>query len=89
MRSVPSLPVPVSATRRLHAPCALAGTAVAQLRALVGGRRYGAALWEQLQSIVDARLKANGVQNIFMPSLIPSSFLSKEASHVRAGERPI
>src|SRR5919107_3445145 len=43
----------------------------------------GYAVWEALQRELDARFKATGHQNIYLPLLIPQSFLTKEAEHVQ------
>lgn len=45
-------------------------------------RPYGYALWEGVQSWLDARFKETGHQNAYFPQLIPYSFLAKEAEHV-------
>ncbi|MEQ1948738.1 MAG: proline--tRNA ligase [Bryobacteraceae bacterium] len=42
----------------------------------------GYAIWEILQSELDRRFKATGHQNIYLPLLIPQSFLRKEAEHI-------
>ncbi|MFN7995088.1 MAG: proline--tRNA ligase [Bryobacteraceae bacterium] len=42
----------------------------------------GYAVWEVLQRELDDRFKATGHQNIYLPLLIPQSFLEKEAEHV-------
>jgi prolyl-tRNA synthetase len=42
----------------------------------------GYAVWEVLQREFDDRFKATGHQNIYLPLLIPQSFLEKEAEHV-------
>jgi prolyl-tRNA synthetase len=42
----------------------------------------GYAVWELLQRELDDRFKASGHQNIYLPLLIPQSFLRKEAEHV-------
>jgi prolyl-tRNA synthetase len=42
----------------------------------------GYAVWEILQRELDDRFKATGHQNIYLPLLIPQSFLEKEAEHV-------
>jgi prolyl-tRNA synthetase len=42
----------------------------------------GYAVWELLQRELDDRFKACGHQNIYLPLLIPQSFLQKEAEHV-------
>ncbi len=46
-------------------------------------RPYGYALWENMQARLDARLKATGHTNAYFPTLIPESFLKKEAEHVK------
>src|ERR1700738_1376205 len=43
----------------------------------------GYAVWEMLQRELDDRFKATGHQNIYLPLLIPQSFLKKEAEHVK------
>lgn len=45
-------------------------------------RPYGYALWERMQSGMDARIKATGTQNAYFPLLIPQSYLAREADHV-------
>ena len=42
----------------------------------------GYAVWEAIQRELDRRFKAAGHQNIYLPLLIPQSFLEKEAEHV-------
>lgn len=42
----------------------------------------GYAIWENIQKEVDARFKATGVENVYMPMLIPESLLQKEKDHV-------
>src|SRR5271154_5760784 len=42
----------------------------------------GYAVWERIQRELDDRIKATGHQNIYLPLLIPQSFLKKEAEHV-------
>ncbi|MCL6466358.1 MAG: proline--tRNA ligase [candidate division WOR-3 bacterium] len=46
-------------------------------------RPYGYALWENMQALLDARFKATGHMNAYFPTLIPESFLKKEAEHVK------
>ncbi len=46
-------------------------------------RPYGYALWENMQTLLDARFKATGHMNAYFPTLIPESFLKKEAEHVK------
>ena len=45
-------------------------------------RPYGNALWENIKTILDKRIKETGHENAIFPLLIPQSFLSKEAKHV-------
>jgi prolyl-tRNA synthetase len=45
-------------------------------------RPYGYAIWEQLQSEVDRRIKAAGAENAYFPLFIPESYLHREAEHV-------
>ncbi len=45
-------------------------------------RPYGYAIWENIQKILDARFKATGVENVYMPMFIPESLLKKEKDHV-------
>lgn len=42
----------------------------------------GYAIWELMQQALDRLLKQEGVQNCYFPTLIPYSFLQKEADHV-------
>lgn len=42
----------------------------------------GYAIWEKIQNNLDARFKKTGVQNVYLPVLIPESLLQKEADHV-------
>lgn len=45
-------------------------------------RPYGYAIWENMQQILNMKIKRMGVQNAYFPLLIPESFLKKEAKHV-------
>ena len=45
-------------------------------------RPYGYAIWENIQKDLDARFKALGVENVYMPMFIPESLLQKEKDHV-------
>ena len=45
-------------------------------------RPYGYALWEAIQSNLDAKFKSTGHENAYFPQLIPYSFIAKEAAHV-------
>ena len=42
----------------------------------------GYAIWENIQKEMDARFKATGVENVYLPMLIPESLLQKEKDHV-------
>lgn len=42
----------------------------------------GYALWENIQKNLDARFKKTGVENVYMPLLIPESLLAKEKAHI-------
>ena len=46
-------------------------------------RPYGYSIWENMQKIVDQKIKQTGTQNAYFPLLIPESFLKKEAEHVK------
>ena len=45
-------------------------------------RPNGYAIWENIQKELDARFKATGVENVYMPLFIPESLLQKEKDHV-------
>jgi prolyl-tRNA synthetase len=45
-------------------------------------RPYGYGLWENMQRLLDRRLKETGHQNAYFPLLIPESLLQLEADHV-------
>lgn len=45
-------------------------------------RPYGYALWENMQKVMDEKLKATGHENVYMPMFIPESLLQKEKDHV-------
>ena len=44
---------------------------------------YGYAIWEKMQHQLDKMFKETGAQNAYFPLLIPKSFLSREAEHVK------
>lgn len=44
---------------------------------------YGYAIWEKMQHELDRMFKETGAQNAYFPLLIPKSFLSREAEHVK------
>lgn len=45
-------------------------------------RPNGYAIWENIQKVLDAKFKETGVENVYMPMLIPESLLEKEKDHV-------
>jgi prolyl-tRNA synthetase len=45
-------------------------------------RPWGYGIWERIQALMDARIKAAGVENCYFPLFIPLSFFAKEAEHV-------
>ena len=45
-------------------------------------RPYGYGIWENIQRLLDRRIKATGHQNAYFPLLIPESLLQLEADHV-------
>jgi len=46
-------------------------------------RPHGYAVWENIQRLMDLRIKASGHVNAYFPLFIPESFLQKEAEHVQ------
>ncbi len=44
---------------------------------------WGYAIWEEIKSYLDARIKDTGHQNVYFPLFIPLSFLEREAAHVQ------
>ena len=45
-------------------------------------RPYGYAIWEQIQHYLDEKFKAVGVENVYMPLVIPASLFQKEKDHI-------
>ncbi len=43
---------------------------------------WGYGIWERIQTLMDAQIKAAGVDNCYFPLFIPLSFFAKEAEHV-------
>lgn len=43
---------------------------------------WGYAIWENVQTILNAKFKATGHQNLYFPLFIPLSFMQKEAEHI-------
>jgi len=42
----------------------------------------GYAIWEKIQADLDKRFKDTGVENVYLPVLIPEALLQKEADHI-------
>ena len=42
----------------------------------------GYAIWENIKSILDKKFKETGVENVYLPVLIPESLLQKEKDHI-------
>jgi prolyl-tRNA synthetase len=45
-------------------------------------RPYGYAIWENIQRLLDDRIKASGHTNAYFPMFIPETFLQKEMDHL-------
>ena len=43
---------------------------------------YGYGIWENIQKTLDKMFKSTGVENVYMPLLIPESLINKEKDHV-------
>ena len=43
---------------------------------------WGYGIWERIQLLMDARIKAAGVENCYFPLFIPLGYFAKEAEHV-------
>lgn len=54
----------------------------APMKGMMVIRPYGYAVWENIQRLLDERIKAAGHSNAYFPLFIPESFLQKEAEHV-------
>lgn len=46
-------------------------------------RPYGYGVWENIQKLLDRRIKASGHVNAYFPVFIPESFLRKEMEHLK------
>ncbi len=55
----------------------------APMKGMMVIRPYGYAIWENIQRLLDRRIKATGHVNAYFPLFIPESFLQKEAEHVQ------
>ena len=56
--------------------------AYSQIKGFMVIKPYGYAIWENIQKLLDERFKATGVQNVYMPMLIPESLMQKEGELV-------
>ena len=45
-------------------------------------RPWGYGVWERIQALLDAQIKATGHENCYFPLFIPLSYFAKEAEHV-------
>lgn len=54
----------------------------APMKGMMVIRPYGYTIWENLQQLLDRRIKETGHVNAYFPLFIPESFLQKEAEHV-------
>jgi prolyl-tRNA synthetase len=54
----------------------------APIKGCMAIRPYGYAIWENIQQLLDRRIKDTGHKNAYFPLFIPESLLQKEAEHV-------
>ncbi len=54
----------------------------APIKGCMAIRPYGYAIWENIQGLLDRRIKDTGHKNAYFPLFIPESLLQKEAEHV-------
>lgn len=43
---------------------------------------YGYAIWEQIQAFANKKFKERGVENVYLPCVIPASLFGKEKEHI-------
>jgi prolyl-tRNA synthetase len=55
----------------------------APMKGMMVIRPYGYAIWENIQKLLDRRIKASGHVNAYFPVFIPESFLRKEMEHLK------
>lgn len=55
----------------------------APMKGMMVIRPYGYAIWENIQRLLDRRIKATGHVNAYFPLFIPESFLRKEMEHLK------
>jgi prolyl-tRNA synthetase len=54
----------------------------APMKGMMVIRPYGYAVWENMQQLLDKRIKASGHVNAYFPLFIPETFLQKETEHL-------
>ena len=54
----------------------------APIKGMMVIRPYGYSIWENIQSIVDKRIKESGHTNAYFPLFIPEGLLQKETEHL-------
>lgn len=54
----------------------------APMKGMMVIRPYGYAVWENIQRLLDQRIKKTGHTNAYFPLFIPESFLQKETEHL-------
>lgn len=54
----------------------------APMKGMMVIRPYGYAIWENIQRLMDGRIKESGHLNAYFPLFIPESFLQKEMEHL-------
>ena len=54
----------------------------APIKGMMVIRPYGFAIWENIQNLLDLRIKETGHSNAYFPLFIPESLLEKEAEHL-------
>ena len=57
-------------------------TGYTQLKGFMVIKPAGYAIWENIQHELDRRFKETGVENVYLPCLIPEGLLQKEKDHV-------
>ena len=57
-------------------------TGYTQVKGFMVIKPYGFAIWENLRNELDRRFKETGVENVYLPCLIPEGLLQKEKDHV-------
>lgn len=55
----------------------------APIKGMMVIRPYGYTIWENIQRLLDKRIKETGHSNAYFPLFIPESFLQKETEHVK------